>query len=102
MTANGLPIPPQSSIPEFRDTGLPGISTSLPLPLARRLAVTLEKGIALLERLISEELRRREFLVAIASIEPTDSTEMMIKQSDRLIATYQMLIEQGKNLKANQ
>ncbi|NGN44455.1 hypothetical protein G6N74_25630 [Mesorhizobium sp. CGMCC 1.15528] len=57
-----------------------------------------DEAIALFERLISDELRQREGLLSMASSGNTKGTEMAIKQSDRQIATYQMLIEMAKDL----
>lgn len=60
--------------------------------------MALDDAIALFERLISEEQLRREWLLMFVSIDHTNGTKFAIEQSDRLIATYQMLIEKAKGL----
>ncbi len=60
--------------------------------------MALDDAIALFERLISEELQHREWLLTFIPIDPTNGTKFAIQQSDRVIATYQMLIETAKGL----
>ncbi|RJG46652.1 hypothetical protein [Mesorhizobium sp. DCY119] len=60
--------------------------------------MALDDAIALFERLISEELKHREWLLTFVLDDPTNGTRFAIEQSDRVIATYQMLIEKAKCL----